>query len=81
MFASVLRCSTSSQRGSRHPLVDESRGGSRVGTDTGANECTTESEVVVAVEIMGWATAYIAKLKAGETVQFRPRGGSMAGKT
>lgn len=29
---------------------------------------------------MSWATHYIAKLKAGETVQFRPRGGSMAGK-
>jgi hypothetical protein len=29
---------------------------------------------------MGWATGYIAKLAAGETVQFRPRGGSMAGK-
>lgn len=29
---------------------------------------------------MGWATAYIAKLKAGETVQFRPRGSSMKGK-
>jgi hypothetical protein len=29
---------------------------------------------------MGWATAYIAKLKAGETVSFRPRGASMAGK-
>ncbi|MFN3199824.1 MAG: S24/S26 family peptidase [Bradymonadia bacterium] len=26
---------------------------------------------------MGWATAYIAKLKAGETVRFRPRGDSM----
>ena len=29
---------------------------------------------------MGWATQYIAKLKAGETVQFRPRGNSMQGK-
>ncbi len=29
---------------------------------------------------MGWATAYISKRKAGETVQFRPRGGSMTGK-
>ena len=29
---------------------------------------------------MGWATAYIAKLKAGEKVQFRPRGHSMKGK-
>lgn len=28
---------------------------------------------------MGWATAYVAKLKAGETVSFRPRGGSMTG--
>ena len=28
----------------------------------------------------GWATHYIAKLKAGETVQFRPRGHSMKGK-
>ena len=29
---------------------------------------------------MGWAASYIAKLKAGETVSFRPRGNSMAGK-
>jgi hypothetical protein len=29
---------------------------------------------------MGWATPYIEKLLAGETVQFRPRGNSMAGK-
>lgn len=29
---------------------------------------------------MGWATNYIAKLKSGEEVSFRPRGGSMAGK-
>src|SRR4051794_17501075 len=29
---------------------------------------------------MGWATAYIDKLRQGETVQFRPRGNSMAGK-
>ncbi|HQU85753.1 MAG TPA: hypothetical protein PKY59_21635 [Pyrinomonadaceae bacterium] len=29
---------------------------------------------------MGWAIAYIAKLKNGETVQFRPRGHSMKGK-
>ena len=29
---------------------------------------------------MGWATHYIAQLKAGETVQFRPRGDSMRGK-
>ena len=28
---------------------------------------------------MGWATLYIEKLKQGETVQFRPRGSSMAG--
>lgn len=26
----------------------------------------------------GWADAYIAKLAAGETVQFRPRGDSMS---
>src|SRR5438105_3232247 len=26
---------------------------------------------------MGWATNHIAKLKTGETVQFRPRGNSM----
>ncbi len=26
---------------------------------------------------MGWATAYIAKLKEGESVSFRPRGNSM----
>lgn len=29
---------------------------------------------------MGWATHYITKLKAGKTVQFRPRGNSMQGK-
>ncbi len=29
---------------------------------------------------MGWATAYITKLKAGETVSFRPTGGSMTGR-
>ena len=29
---------------------------------------------------MAWATQYIAKLQAGETVQFRPRGHSMVGK-
>ncbi len=29
---------------------------------------------------MGWASAYIAKLQAGETVQFRPRGNSMQGR-
>ncbi len=29
---------------------------------------------------MGWATAYIQKLKNGENVSFRPRGHSMRGK-
>jgi hypothetical protein len=29
---------------------------------------------------MGWATGYIAKLQAGETVSFRPRGSSMVPK-
>ncbi len=29
---------------------------------------------------MGWAAHYIEKLKAGETVSFRPRGNSMSGK-
>lgn len=29
---------------------------------------------------MGWATHYITRLIAGETVSFRPRGNSMAGK-
>jgi hypothetical protein len=29
---------------------------------------------------MGWATEPIAKLQAGKTVQFRPRGHSMKGK-
>jgi phage repressor protein C with HTH and peptisase S24 domain len=29
---------------------------------------------------MSWATHYIEKLKAGESVQFRPRGNSMKGK-
>jgi hypothetical protein len=29
---------------------------------------------------MGWASYYIERLKDGETVSFRPRGNSMAGK-
>ena len=29
---------------------------------------------------MGWAGGHIAKLRAGETVSFRPRGNSMSGK-
>ena len=29
---------------------------------------------------MGWASQYIARLKEGETVPFRPRGNSMGGK-
>lgn len=29
---------------------------------------------------MGWATHYIAKLKDGETVKFRPKGNSMVGR-
>ncbi|MEP7038113.1 MAG: hypothetical protein ABI891_07195, partial [Acidobacteriota bacterium] len=29
---------------------------------------------------MGWAAHYIAKLKNGETISFRPRGNSMQGK-
>lgn len=29
---------------------------------------------------MGWATSYIAQLKEGKTVSFRPRGNSMTGK-
>ena len=29
---------------------------------------------------MGWAAGYIARLRAGETVSFRPRGNSMSGK-
>jgi hypothetical protein len=29
---------------------------------------------------VGWASSYIARLKEGETVQFRPRGNSMTGK-
>jgi hypothetical protein len=29
---------------------------------------------------MGWALAYIEKLREGETVSFRPRGSSMTGK-
>lgn len=29
---------------------------------------------------MGWATAHIARLRAGETVSFRPTGGSMSGR-
>src|SRR5262249_51641968 len=30
--------------------------------------------------VMGWADAHIARLAKGETVEFRPRGHSMAGK-
>jgi hypothetical protein len=29
---------------------------------------------------LGWASAYIGKLRDGETVSFRPRGNSMTGK-
>ena len=29
---------------------------------------------------MGWAAGHVAKLRAGETVKFRPRGNSMRGK-
>jgi SOS-response transcriptional repressor LexA len=29
---------------------------------------------------MGWASEYIARLQAGDVVQFRPRGNSMKGK-
>ena len=29
---------------------------------------------------MGWATHYIPRLQAGETIQFRPRGASMSGR-
>ena len=29
---------------------------------------------------MGWASQYMARLRGGETVQFRPRGDSMRGK-
>ena len=29
---------------------------------------------------MGWASAYIARLRGGETVSFRPRGHSMKGR-
>lgn len=29
---------------------------------------------------MSWATSYITKLQAGETVSFRPRGNSMIGR-
>ena len=29
---------------------------------------------------MGWATGHIAKLSKGETISFKPRGRSMAGK-
>src|SRR5262249_49354089 len=30
--------------------------------------------------VMGWAARHIEKLRAGETVSFRPRGNSMSGK-
>ena len=29
---------------------------------------------------MGWATGHIARLRLGQTVQFRPRGNSMSGR-
>jgi hypothetical protein len=29
---------------------------------------------------MGWATGHIARLRKGETIQFRPRGSSMSGR-
>jgi hypothetical protein len=29
---------------------------------------------------MGWANHYIEELKAGKTIQFRPRGNSMTGR-
>jgi len=29
---------------------------------------------------MGWATNYMEKLRRGETIRFRPRGGSMKGR-
>src|SRR5882762_3219660 len=29
---------------------------------------------------MGWASGYVDRLRKGETVSFRPRGGSMSGK-
>lgn len=29
---------------------------------------------------MGWASGYIVRLRAGETVSFRPRGNSMTGR-
>jgi len=32
------------------------------------------------IMLMGWATHYIEKLRAGETVSFRPRGSSMKGR-
>ena len=31
-------------------------------------------------EDIGWASEYVARLQAGEAVQFRPRGNSMRGK-
>jgi hypothetical protein len=37
-------------------------------------------ESIVVRGRVGWATPYIAKLRAGETVQFRPRGHSMTGR-
>ncbi len=43
--------------------------------DAGAPQWARESIVG-----MGWATHYIEKLRAGETVSFRPRGSSMKGR-
>ena len=46
------------------------------GADSELSACTeTRTETPV-----GWATRYIEELQRGTTVQFRPRGSSMAGK-
>lgn len=42
-----------------------------VAFNAGRAECAQEGE------LMGWASQHIAKLKAGESVTFRPRGRSM----
>jgi hypothetical protein len=43
-------------------------------------EIENETTNLIHPTIMSWANHYIEKLKAGETVQFRPRGNSMKGK-
>jgi hypothetical protein len=49
-----------------------------VGFLSGSVACSCSQDL--GGENMGWASGYIAKLRQGETVSFRPRGSSMKGK-